>query len=852
MNTQSDAFQSLLDQQKDLENDSLSQGAHRFREKLRVAAKMEQSSTMGGARRLLQLGLEPLTKAIQEILPGGQSGKRGRKHIAARWVERVGADAAAYMTLRALMDSLTTRSTVRNLAISTALLIQDELRFARLKEKEPALFQYRLTRFATNSYVHMARTMDSAIKRIEMDTSDLEMTQTEMLQVGVKLLDLAINVTGMFKVEHGTKITKSGKAHNETLIVPTEETLKWVEDRNASLELLHPVSLPMVVPPLPWKPGVVGGYRFALRGKHKLVRAISKTHVKNVVSAEMPLVYGALNRIQETAWRINPDVVSLLEQIVEKGGGMAGIPLTQEIPLPPKPHDIDTNEEAKKQWKDAAHRVHDDNFKRRHKVKEFGRVFSMAKRFLPYSAIWFPCNLDFRGRIYPVVSYLQPQGDDLSKGLLTFAQGKPLGPDGAAWLALHGANCLGDTPDGVKLSKQTLNERIDWIVNHTADIEAVVEDPFTNSWWAFTTDGKTRDEAIQFYAFCVEWAAWAKLERQGIGETFVSSLPCAMDGSCNGLQHFSAMLRDEVGAKAVNVLPSDRPQDIYQYVADEVMKALEVEAADHEMARLWLSSGLVNRKLTKRPTMTFGYGSKLFGFSRQLEEYLKGLENWADLEATLFTRVEGNSNKSLVRFACIYMASKIWDALGSTVVAAAAGMAWMRKASSIVSKTGRCVEWVVPMTGFPVRQEYHEEKARQLKTTLAGAVFWPVVFEQTAKVHTKKQANAIAPNFVHSLDAAALMYTVHMAQSDGVENFAMVHDSYGTLAADCPVLAGCTRQAFFSFYSNNDVVRSLYEQLETQAAIGGASEEVLREFPVPPERGNLDLSSVLQSDYFFS
>ena len=43
-----------------------------------------------------------------------------------------------------------------------------------------------------------------------------------------------------------------------------------------------------------------------------------------------------------------------------------------------------------------------------------------------------------------------------------------------------------------------------------------------------------------------------------------------MDGSCNGLQNFSAMLRDEVGGKAVNLIPSDKPQDVYM----EVVKSL--------------------------------------------------------------------------------------------------------------------------------------------------------------------------------------------------------------------------------------------------------------------------------------
>ncbi len=40
---------------------------------------------------------------------------------------------------------------------------------------------------------------------------------------------------------------------------------------------------------------------------------------------------------------------------------------------------------------------------------------------------------------------------------------------------------------------------------------------------------------------------------------FRSRLPVQMDGSCNGLQHYAALSRDEAGGRSVNLLPCDRP-----------------------------------------------------------------------------------------------------------------------------------------------------------------------------------------------------------------------------------------------------------------------------------------------------
>src|SRR3989344_9569679 len=80
---------------------------------------------------------------------------------------------------------------------------------------------------------------------------------------------------------------------------------------------------------------------------------------------------------------------------------------------------------------------------------------------------------------------------------------------------------------------------------------------------------KDKDSPFCFLAFCFEWAGVEKH-----GDLRVSALPIAFDGSCSGIQHFSAMLRDERGGRAVNLVPSEQVQDIYRLVADEVNKRI--------------------------------------------------------------------------------------------------------------------------------------------------------------------------------------------------------------------------------------------------------------------------------------
>lgn len=828
-------FGKLLERQREMEDNSLALGGQRFRKRIETATLAGKASTVGAAKKLVQSAIDPLEAAINNFIEESTA-RRGPKHFAVKWCVEVGADAAAYMTVKTVLDGAAKRPVVRFVAGEISQLILDELRYRRFMSQAPGLFQYRMSQFHTSSYAHMARSMNAAMKYGKVDVSDLDMAPSTRLLVGTKLLDLLIESTGLVEIisRKKPKRSKRDPLMRELYVQATEDTQKWMRERNHALEFLQPVTMPMVVPPIPWTPQERGGYRFALRNKFRLVRGASAEHEKTIAATEMPQVYEALNLVQQTAWRINPAVLELVDNITGNGGGLAGIPSFEDEPLPKRPEDIDTNEEARKKWRRAAGLVRERNHMRSVRALEHTKVLSCARPLAVEEAVYFPYNLDFRGRVYPISNYLTPQGGDLARALLTFADAKPVGSDGGTWLAIHGANCLGESPEGQKMSKLSFVEREQWVVDHTAEILRVAEDPLSATWWM------AADKPLQFYAFCIEWRGFIAACAEGNGEEFVSGLPIAQDGSCNGLQHFSALFLDAVGGKAVNLVPGDRPEDIYQRIADKVMDKLEPAAHTDAHARKWLTSSLVNRKLTKRPTMTFGYGSKKFGFRSQLIEYLLGLEDWQKVKL-LFTE-DGVSD---IGDACSLMSQLIWDSLRDTVVAAFDGMAWMQAATRVVIQNGKPVYWSVPVTHFPVRQEYFVNSKKPITTILAGKVIRPRVYESTSIIERHKQTNAIAPNFVHSLDAAALHLTVSHASSLGIEAFGMIHDSYATVAGDVSVLAQATRQSFVMLYSQGNVVQTLFEQFKAQALVPD-------EVPTPPKMGDLDIGHVLASQYFFA
>jgi DNA-directed RNA polymerase, mitochondrial len=847
------SVQTLIDRQRELEDHMLGLGGERFRRGVSRAMEKKEISHSGAGVKLLRLAVDPVEQGIRELLDG--KGKRGPKHLATKLLAGVDPAAAAYITARTIIDSIHCITPLRVVANDITATILDELRYRRLEAKRPALFKYRMKHLTGSNYDHNKKVLDQTIRwavehsRAEdetLDVSDLVMSEEHRLLVGTKLIDIFVQTTGLVTKVTNTvakkhKKNKRTRITKELYLQATDETKRWIERRNEVLEFLTPVNLPMVIPPRDWGKNERGGYHFALRNKYAFVRGANAEHHTN--QAEIPLVYEAVNAIQQTPWKINPNVYKLVSEIVERGKAVGNLSLSDiaREALPAKPVDIATNAEARKRWRKDARAIHEKNHARQIRALGISKVLLAASRVATDERIYFPCSLDFRGRIYPLTHYLNPQGDDLSKSLLMFAEAKPLGEDGAFWLAIHGANCLDETPgDKRKVKTMTMAERASWVQKNTLRICAVADYPYADLWW---TDA---DEPLQFYAFCCEWRGFYEYFLAGRGDEYVCSLPVSQDGSCNGLQHFSAMLRDPIGGKAVNLTPEEIPQDVYQAVTDAVIEIVQAAAARGEwIAQQWLVTGLIKRKLCKRPTMTFCYGSKRFGMAEQILSFLqedKG--DWQRVRA-LFTDDEGENRANE---AAQWMASVVWDALGGTVVAAAQAMKWMQDcARVVVTQTNAPIEWTVPVTGFPVRQEYFVQKFRQIKTVLAGQVIQPSVLDTTDEVLTHKQANAIAPNIVHSLDAAALMMTVVRAKADGVEAFGMIHDSYATVPADCGKLYEATREAFVSLYRDNDVVAHLANCFASQ--LPETSEKPLPQSPTP---GSLDINGVLESIYFFS
>ena len=96
---------------------------------------------------------------------------------------------------------------------------------------------------------------------------------------------------------------------------------------------------------------------------YNLFKSRSRAYLEemNNRAHEMPDVYKAVNAMQNTPFKINIKVYQVANTIFHNGSVVGKLPSTENIPLPPKPFDIATNEDARKRWKRKASQIHQEN-----------------------------------------------------------------------------------------------------------------------------------------------------------------------------------------------------------------------------------------------------------------------------------------------------------------------------------------------------------------------------------------------------------------------------------------------------------------------------------------------------------
>jgi len=790
-------------------------GKNRTNKRLQSHIEREEESVTSYGKVMVANTIRPLAMAIAEWVEEQSKQTIGKPSIAFTKMCEVEPEILALITGKHIINTITQYKPLTATCISLGGKVETEIALRNFKFLNPELYDTVKTDLDKRSfnYTYKRRKLRETAKRGVVSWE--EWTTPVKLHVGLRLVELMIMSTGM--IEIGTETINHKKAK---IIKQTQKTRDWINNRNEFNELLNPEYLPTVMPPKMWSTVVGGGYWTKELPELDLVKQKNKLFKKELENFDMPKVYNAVNLMQNTSFKINKFILKVMQEAWDKGLAIGGMPPITNYEIPNKPHDIETNADSRRAWKKQAVMAHTENARMFSKRLLYAKIMWLADKFKDYATLYFPLQLDFRGRAYCVPAFLNYQSISGAKALLSFAHGKPITEEnkGDFWLAVHGANMYGE-------DKISLEDREQWVKNNEQMIIDCAIDPMANRQW------EEASNAFQFLAFCDEWK---RFKEKGFG--FISTIPVNVDGSCNGLQIYSLMLRDAKAGKLVNLLPTDKPQDIYQLVADAVTDKLKADALeDKPYAQQWLDYG-IKRSTTKRSIMTICYGSTRYSCTDFVVEDLTKRKDKGE---------EHPFTEDVFRPAS-YLASVIWDSIGDNLKSARIGMNYLQTIARVVAKEQLPVHWVTPV-GFPVYQSYPEMKSKRVKAMLMGEVIKPRINTETDKTDKLRMGNGVAPNVVHSVDSAAMMETVNIAYRNGITNFCNVHDSFGTTAGDVEVLNKSLREAFVTMFTEHDILANFRNDVLKQLPV-----ELHEKIPEVPEKGSLDIQQLTNSEFFFA
>ena len=318
-------IEELAEIQYKLELGMKTAGIDRFNKNNERAMQNGSNSETDWNKRIIQEVAFPMSQAISAYIDY-YTKKPGKPVKALAYIRLLRPEESAYITIKTVIDKAFLDVNLDNVVDFIGQNIEDQIRFSRMELHSKAYMEKikeRLKSARSKSPRHQRGAIlagESALINPKSDAFE-PMVPWEnwgidaQRHIGATLLDIFLNHVTFEGNPLFEKVTlpaekSAGKGFKEmTKLKPTKHIDSWIKAYKDEMSSESPAYRACVIPPLEWSTPFNGGYHVPdIQSTLKLIKG-RKTQVRRLTEKQMPLVYRAVNGLQNMPWTICEDVL---------------------------------------------------------------------------------------------------------------------------------------------------------------------------------------------------------------------------------------------------------------------------------------------------------------------------------------------------------------------------------------------------------------------------------------------------------------------------------------------------------------------------------------------------------------
>lgn len=626
------------------------------------------------------------------------------------------------------------------------------------------------------------------------------LSRAERAGLGALFLEVIAQATQMIEIyvttRHGKKIK---------MIRYTENYWKFVGEYKNVLLTCRQVSLPMLVPPRPWKGHNKGGWLSSITP----VSTVPWERWPELTKCMHPCVLESLNIQMAVPYELDWKTIDLCQTFWQLGHEVGSLPSRARVP---KPDDKEFKDQGKgpaevwaAQWRYALDRRKDGA------RSQFINGLVSLQKLEDVKTVHFVAGMDHRTRVYMKAAQINPQGPDHFRSMLQFKEASPVKdyiPE-FAW-------SLGDA---LGLDKN-MKLRMDYLNDYSEMFARVGNTPL--DMLPHIVGTKKPHYLMQL---CRDWAGF--MEDPG----YKSGTIHWRDQTCSGWGHVACLTGCQTLAQYSNII-GRVPADLYSAVGQLVMARVKWRAAheNHPQQRClqWWAQMVVPRSVWKDALMPVIYGRSYQSLTDTIASFLRD-------EIEDFLTAEGLRVLELARV----LATQINDVIKEALPHVRDLSQWLSKVAVIQMEHGLRPYYFTP-NGVAVETYATETKMERMDLNLAGKTVRIHIRDKGTKLNRRKTCSKLVPDFIHGHDAAFLQrFVSHWSMYK--HPITTTHDCFGTTLENVDTMQAELNDQWARFYSIDYLMRHWRM----------VSEVCKCDVPLPPMQDTLNRDLLGTNPYLF-